>query len=124
MKKIIVAVLALFVSFRAFANNHTIDPAKMYRHYVKTTDNIAVVVNQNSTHTVIFYVHPSLSSNPSVKSDPVSLYCNGNAFILAPGNSYACTVKTIENNGSLSFNIDAAYARNGADVSTVDIDSI
>lgn len=125
MKRMAAMVLVAFASTGVFATEVTIDPAKlipasMNHEYLSTSSHRLYMNNPDNMaeYTVVFYLHPSLQSSPSAKSDPISINCNGNELMLAPGSSFACTVDPMQKRNGLSYHINSDYARNGANLST------
>lgn len=124
MKKMLAVLICTFSSLSVFANNLPVDPAKfkpseMYRNYITSNKIYAWTVYPDHEYTVLLYAHPALFSNPYLKSDPITMTCNGYTFLLSPGNAFACTIKTLSNQGMLSYTISSDYSRNGADLSSV-----
>lgn len=111
MKKFITSLFILCAATNVFAEPVSVDAFKSTElRYISIGEYTSVLRDGFSQPTFVFYVSPYISSK-LLKSDVVSITCNGNEVLVAPGSSYACVMRD-----SLSWGIASDYQRNGADM--------
>ncbi len=129
MKKHLLLLSSILISVNAFAapshvklNNFEVN--NLYRDYRPADSNQSTYWSYYSGQgpTVVIYLHPTLIKNPQLKSDPLYINCNEHETIIAPGQTYSCSIMSYNQHGQLSYHVAEGYEKNGADVSIVEID--
>lgn len=112
MKKLTASLFILFAATSVFAKPVSVDAFNQIElTYMPINEGVAVLRSHPFLQpTFIFYVSPYIASK-HLRSDVVSITCNGNEVLVAPGSSYACVMRH-----DLSWRIDNDYQHNGADI--------